>query len=713
MNLLTPIYLGFLALALPIILLFIIKPRRRRVLLPSLHIWERMARAREARDLLRKLKRLLSLLLHLLVLAGLAFALARPFFSERLVPQRIILVLDTTTSMLAEDGGATGSERDAKGRRRTRFEDAREYARKLAGDLSPEDRMTIVEAGAQPRVLLPFTSDRGRLRDALDAMEARPAASNLRAGLDLGLALARQLEAKRREVKEEDKEAFWTRREAESETLLVLVSDGTDTTIKRGITDDASTEPRLPLPERTKFHYVPVGTGKNDNVSISAFAVRELLNSPGDHEVLATAHNHSAHELLVRPELFLDGEIHDSLPEILMPAGATVRLPVSETSAPRGGGILELRLSVTAVDGEPIRRDDAEAPSGATAFRDLLPVDDHAFAAVPRVQRKRVLLVSATPNLFIEAALAQDPGVEAEKLPATGWPPKDADQYDVVIFDRFLPPELPDTDLMFFAVRGPLAPVAGDGVQTAPSLRDYERDHPVMRYVQLENVSFLKAQRLIQPGSRRWRTLAQSWRGPLLLAGDLPERRIVYAGFNPTDTDLVLRKSWPILISNTIDWLVERRRARRRIPAFRVGEVATLELSPEERAALAAAKDEGPFGGETGLAVWPPEDKARVVPVHDGRISWAGTHRVGVYRLATTSVRRPDLRAPADARAFTVNLLDPAEGELAVADTLGLGEQTIDRFTAGFEWELRDSLLLAALILLLIETVLFHLLMVF
>lgn len=694
MNLLTPAYLLFLGMLLPIILLYFIKPRRRRMTIPSLHIWERMARAQEANDLIKKIKRLISLLLHMIIVSLCAFALARPFFSERLVPQRIVLVLDASTSMMAhaEDDGSVPPK--------TRFDSAREYALKVVSDLSPEDRLMIIESAARPRVLLTMSADQSSMREVLEGMNARPAPTNLREAINLGEAVARQLASKVKKQAQKNEQSTWANwlgsEPDELETLIYVLSDGTDRDLeqqRKADDDSIDREAQDKLPPNTRILYKAFGGDTEPNVGLTAFATRELLNSPGDHEILATAHNYSRFTVHVRPELFFEGDILDSLPEIVMPPKTSLPLPVSETSV-RQAGILELRLMVTKVIG----KDQKDAQEVAD-WKDALPIDDRAFAVVPEVKRKRVLLVSATRNMFLEAALAQDPSVLPERLLANDYPPDNLKDFDLLVLDRFLPKPTPEQDMLIFSVRGQRAPIQGDGVTTVPLIKDYDRSHPVMRYVQLENVNFLEAQKLIPPTGRRWQTLAASFRGPLILAGKFPEKRMVYVAFQPFNTDLVLRKSWPIFVSNALSWLYERKQQRNRVPSFKVGSVAVLP------------SDQGKDGQM--MTVWPPAGEPIQVPVHRGQVALTQTEQVGVYHTAFVKDGQPKAKPPKNARRFTVNLLSKDEGHIARVDKLGFGEETIKGFEQGFESELRDPLFLTILLLLLLEIVLFQFFSVF
>lgn len=140
--------LGLLALlALPIIvLLHFLRERRRRVPTPSLLLWANLPQRVEG-ERSRRLPLTLLLLLHLLVAALLGIALGGPQIAGALTPdaRHTAIILDTSTSMAAIDGGTS------------RFEQARQRARAIVASAAPGDRMTLITAGARARSWSPAT----------------------------------------------------------------------------------------------------------------------------------------------------------------------------------------------------------------------------------------------------------------------------------------------------------------------------------------------------------------------------------------------------------------------------------------------------------------------------------------------------------------------------------------------------------------------------
>src|SRR5829696_1134400 len=93
------IQIGAPAFAL-VVVFYILKLRRRPVAVPFSKIWQRILRDKEATSLFSQLKRLLSLLLQLALLALMLLALGDPRAAASLVEGRNVVVLvDASASM--------------------------------------------------------------------------------------------------------------------------------------------------------------------------------------------------------------------------------------------------------------------------------------------------------------------------------------------------------------------------------------------------------------------------------------------------------------------------------------------------------------------------------------------------------------------------------------------------------------------------------------
>jgi len=104
MSLITPLALALSALAVPIVMLYMLRLRRTEMSISSTFLWRQLVRDREANAPWQRLRFSWLLLLQLLVLAALVLALARPFREVKTITTgRIVLLLDASASMKATD----------------------------------------------------------------------------------------------------------------------------------------------------------------------------------------------------------------------------------------------------------------------------------------------------------------------------------------------------------------------------------------------------------------------------------------------------------------------------------------------------------------------------------------------------------------------------------------------------------------------------------
>src|SRR6266540_4980017 len=165
--------LGFTLFA-PVILLYLLKQRRRRVEVSTLMFWDKILRDEQTVTSLTRLKKLLSLLLQLLFIVLLTLAASRPSLSGKMTgARRIVLLIDNSASMLVQERVAAtvrsragdssqGTARDltvaATGR--TRFDAARDKARGVVRGMSIGDSLMLVAVAAEADILHPFTDSK-------------------------------------------------------------------------------------------------------------------------------------------------------------------------------------------------------------------------------------------------------------------------------------------------------------------------------------------------------------------------------------------------------------------------------------------------------------------------------------------------------------------------------------------------------------------------
>lgn len=176
---LAPLCFGFAVLAVPIILLYMLRLRRTEVPISSNFLWQQLVRDREANAPWQRLRLNWLLLLQLLILLALILALARPFTEETtIITGRTVVLLDASASMNATDMDDGQS----------RFDAAKDLALDTVGNLRDGDTMTVIRVAEIPEVLVAASTDKGVLRDAIRDAESSSATADWNAALTLAAA---------------------------------------------------------------------------------------------------------------------------------------------------------------------------------------------------------------------------------------------------------------------------------------------------------------------------------------------------------------------------------------------------------------------------------------------------------------------------------------------------------------------------------------------
>lgn len=260
MSLAAPAALLLAVLAVPLVLLYMLKPQRVPVTVASHLLWRAVAQEVEAQSPWQRLRRSLLLLLELLLLVLLVLALAVPLVPASGAPGGdIVLVLDTSQSMAASDVAPS------------RFDRARQRATEVAAGLSPGRRVALITAGPSPAVALPPTDDASQLAAALARLSPPHGAADNAGASRLAQAVAARL----------------------SQPTVLWIGDG----------GGALTGPE-PLTYPVRYEQVGLGGG---NAAITTLAVR---SGPAGRQGWVSIGNYGAARP-ARLSLRVDGELVD------------------------------------------------------------------------------------------------------------------------------------------------------------------------------------------------------------------------------------------------------------------------------------------------------------------------------------------------------------------------------------------------------------------
>ena len=637
MNFLSPTSLLLFGLAIPIVALYILRLRRRREPVSTLMFWEELFRERQTTSLFQRLKHLLSLLLQLLFLTLLVLSIARPQFAFITKSARqLVLIIDQSASMNA-------TERETDGR--TRLEVAKESALRSVDGLRFMDEMTIISSHTRPIIHIPFTNHQKSLREAIHAIQPTDISTNLEPAYDLAYAIA--------QTKPNPEVVIFSDFQSVSETLLAKLKSKPE--------QDTDTE--APDPE-VKQHLIQIGKA-NDNVGITKFRVRKSLVNAFDYQTLLRVVNASEEEKKFNVELYFDENLFDVRPYTLT-AGESKSEIFSNFAFE--GGKLKAVLDI----------------------QDPLVSDNIAYATLPKRDLISVLLVTID-NPFLQKALAVDEQIQLTVLTPTEYEtdvlPESANShgsknYQVVIFDRYSPPTLGDGNYMFIyppavdASETPNSEVKwniGAALET-PIITDWERTHPILQHVHLENVQIGTAYQVTPPSTAQ--VLARSFESPVLFIDVKPNRKIVFAAINILESDLPLRIAFPVIIANTIQWFQQRSEILEY--HLHTGEVLKQQIESIDAISQPELKTEtdSPESPPKLVKITGPEDQTWELPVEGDELLFEQTQRAGFYELkiseavdSTSEEEQPpsevsDATKDNSGTVWAVNLADATESHI-------------------------------------------------
>ena len=541
-----------------IVVMYILKLKRKDVVVSSTYLWRQVIRDVQANAPFQKLRKNLLLLLQLIAAALIIFALARPFIIGTSIGGRnIVLILDSSASMQASD------EKPA------RIDTAKSRAYDQINGLKPGDRMMVMSASSRPEAVSGFTSDRSELRHAVDGIRVHDTPTNMRDALNLAADLVAS-------------------RSGGDSGEITLISDGGFESHDAGGTGAPAqyTLSNLNL-GKTHVTFIPVGKQRN-NVGITAVDFRRNLGSDKKTvQLLVVTHNFSDQEQKFVEEIYNEKTLVEAH---------------------------ELTLAANSEDTEPYDLVEPNAPTRVTVkldVKDDLAVDNQASLILKPRKTLNVLLVGKE-NVFLENALKVDPGVELSRTATftkgTG--------YDVIVFNDSAPAQLPEGNYLFLHCTSDQAPVTVNGAVTNVSAADWERDDPVLRYVDFGTELFGSA---LKADPAPWgRQLAVAESGTLIASGEKGKMRSVFVGFDLLQTRFMLNVSFPILISDAVRWLGTGRDDSE-IGGVHTGDAITIPSVP----------------GQGRLVVTRPDGSKRdAVVSQQGGAVFAETDVSGIYTVA-------------------------------------------------------------------------------
>ena len=466
----------------------------------------------------------------------------------------------------------------------SRFEKARAEALALVKSLKDQDQMLVLLAGGNTEVKQSATSSKADLSRAIEGCQVSDSSTRLTEALKLAETLVRDSNKKEPEIH--------------------LFSDGA--------AGDLSEFANRNL----NVIYHKAGR-RCQNLGITTLDIRENPENRAQRAIYTSVANFSTNAEQTDLELLFDNQRVESRPLVLKPGETSAQV---FTAAQQRSGVFTVRIDA---------QDDLAADNQASIVS-LLP----APVKVKLVSRGNRFLEKA-----LQAAANVDLTVAAECADA-------AEDFDLVVLDDVTPAVWPKANVLAIHVANSNWFDSGWTTAPQPTAVDWKNTHPLLRYINLDNVQIGETLAVKTPS---WATaLVEAQQTPLLLAGDLGRQKIVWIGFDTLQSTWPLRISFPMFIANAVDWLNPEATKSSQLMVH-AGEPFRYELTQP---------------AATVEVTMPDGTKRTLTPGETREIVFGDTGKQGIYHL----------RAGTNDVTFCVNLLDAAESDTRPREELDFGK---------------------------------------
>ncbi|MGB9596004.1 MAG: vWA domain-containing protein [Candidatus Poribacteria bacterium] len=312
--------------------------------------------------------------------------------------------------------------------------------------------------------------------------------------------------------------------------------------------------------------------------------------------------------------------------------------------------------------------------------KDDLSIDNKAYYVLHKPKQPKILLVG--DNIFLEKAL--ETLITKARLDK-----KDSvidiikDNYDLVIFDSFVPEIEPKTNAIYINPDGDLPYAKFLSIKKNPSVMNWDRSHPLMRFVDLSELRLDYVKEFNMPP---WmKSIAESESCPLIWYGMNRRNGVIVLPFDikpDLNRNFGLIPAFPIFISNALDLLMETKANWTNVKA---GE--TIHTVFKE-------------AGNQVLTVKKPNGDEVSSKLQNGIFTFTETDTVGIYQVIGRGIDEK----------FSVNLFNEVESDIRPSSETKVLEQKgqyIDLFHL-VNREFWSILVLLGVILLILEWWVYH-----
>jgi hypothetical protein len=546
----TPMALWGLLLALPIIILYLLRPKPKHIRFPSVMFIINAEKAKRLRSFFKKIVRDPLLLLQILLIALMVCGVAGPYFfflEEENLKETAVVVMDSSASMQANDVSPD------------RFGRARAVARDIIGRMNDESIVSIVLAENSPIIL-------GSNLKKESSLSILPSTFVSDSPSNIGDAVLFA------------KEMFSGE---DTNKKIYVLSDyahpaGSDLRLVQKIASQSN----------VSVSFVRVN-GDGKNVALVDAKVKRFITDRNRFYVTYTVHNYFDAERDVEAQVLLDAKVVSTQRRKI--AGNTETLYTYEGNISEDSHRIQIKLS-----GD-----------------DSLKIDDTAFLYMPEVRKYKVLLITAeNADQYIRYALQSSKDIDLRIAIPPVIPEFEA--FDVVILGE-LKKEfiLPGTfrDLHLYANKGghvifvasenlpsfknnvdlsDFLPVSLDSLKNKTENIEVLSDHEMLLDVVPKGSSVfpnIAVSRYITANAKNASTVIAEVLNSPVIAYNLSGRgKVVYIGINPASgwSNFYYSSSFPVFWLQLIAW-VNREDSTLGVNNFHTGDYLPVSSETETK----------------------------------------------------------------------------------------------------------------------------------
>ncbi|HYO93941.1 MAG TPA: VWA domain-containing protein [Polyangiaceae bacterium] len=484
-----PAGLALLGLLAPLLVLYVLKVRRERRVVPSVWLFQAAERDLRAQSPFRRLLPSVPLILELLALVLLALAVAGPITRTRQLPGgRVVLIVDVSASMGVREGATT------------RLALARSAALQTLGRLEPGAEVMLIAAGREAELVSPFERDRARLELALGRLTVREVEGQL------GRALATAAEQ--------------LRQRGGGRILLVTdaaIADAAalgNSSFPVDVTRVGSSRDNTAI-VRTEVARGPDPVNGRDQVQVFA-VIAHLSSRP--RSIFVTLTQRNVREPLASRQLQLEpGE----------------RVPL-------------------ALAFEPARGDAGSGLSLQISPPDALAADDVALVRVPPSRKLPVVVSPKKASPWFHRALQADPELELFSSELEALTSENVPEDALVVVDGACPHQIPGADLLIVNPPAGSCRTLHVGPKVErPRITSWAETDPRFQFLSFDSVDVQEARhlRVGRPADALLRTRD----GVLMADVSSPGRTGTLVGFDVAASNWPLKASFVLFVRNVVE----------------------------------------------------------------------------------------------------------------------------------------------------------------